>query len=110
MKKIIAIAAIVAATSMTSASAFWGNGPFSNTGSGAAPWSTFGDMFGMNEVNFSAKNQGRVNGNGYGNPYAGYNSYGTPSYGYAPYGYAPYGAPYGAAPVAPVAPAAPVAQ
>ena len=105
MKKIIAIAAIAAAATVsTSASAFWG-GPFSNNGSGAAPWNAFSDMFGMNEVNFSAKNQGRANGYGYGNPTANYAGYQAPYYGYAPYGYA---API--APVAPVAPAAPVAQ
>jgi len=102
MKKIIAIAAIAAATVVsTSASAFWG-GPFSNNGSGAAPWNTFGDMFGMNEVNFHAKNESRFNGNAYGNPYAGYNGYGAPAYGYAPY--------YGAPVAAPIAPAAPVAR
>ena len=103
MKKIIAIAAIAAATVVsTSASAFWDGGPWGNNGSGAAPWNTFGDMFGMNEVNFNTKSYGHGTGNGYGNPYGGYNSYGAP-YG-APYGYGY--APYGAAPVAPVAPVA----
>ena len=106
MKKIIAIAAIAAASAVvsTSASAFWGgDGPFS-WGNGSAPWSTFADSFGMNEVNFSSRTYGNGHGDAYGAPYYGY--------GYGPYGYAaPYAAtPYGVAPVAPVAPQAPVAQ
>jgi hypothetical protein len=105
MKKIIAIAAIAAATIVsTSASAFWNNG--SNNGNGSFPFNGMGDMFGMNEINFSATNNVRANGNGYGHPTANYAGYQAPVYGYAPYGYA---APV-AAPVAPVAPAAPVAQ
>ena len=105
MKKIIAIAALVAAATVsTSASAFWNNG--SNNGFGSFPFNGMSDMFGMNEVNFSAKNQSRFNGYGYGHPTANYAGYQAPAYGYAPYGY---GAPV-AAPVAPVAPAAPVAQ
>ena len=104
MKKIITIAAIVAAAAVsTSASAFWGNNG-SNNGFGSFPFNGMGDMFGMNEVNFSAKNSGRANGYGYGNPHGTYASQQAPAY----YGYAPYGAPV--APIAPVAPVAPVAQ
>ena len=106
MKKFAIVAAIAAATVLsTSASAFWGGSPW-NSSNGSMPWNGMGDMFGMNELNFNTKSYGRGNGYGYGNPNYAYNSgypyYGAPAYGHAaPYGVAPYGAPV--APVAPVA-------
>jgi len=87
MKKMLAIAAIVASTQ---AGAFWGMGD------------GFGDGFGDGTMDFnmifSGRSNSRVNGHGYG--------YNHPYYGYAPYyGHAPY-----YAPVAPVAPAAQAPQ
>jgi len=92
MKKIIAIAALIASTQ---ASAFWGfndnNGMFDGIGDG--------------DMDFSMGFSGKARGNAH-NTYRGY-GYNAP-YGYAPYAHAPYYAPV--APIAPVAPLAPVAQ
>lgn len=104
MKKSIAIVAIAAAFSMTSANAWFGNGY--NNGWNDMMNDMMGD--GAFDMNMSAR------GNGWGrNNWRDYmNHYGYPSYGYGypygGYGY-PYGAPvapYGVAPVAPQAPAA----
>ncbi len=107
MKKIIAIAALIASAQ---ASAFWGwndnssygygnaynNGVFDGIGNGDAE-ADFTFDFSMTA---RMRGEGRGNGNGYG--YGNGNGYGYN--GYAPY----YGAPYGYPPVAPMA--APVAE
>ncbi|RDH86516.1 MAG: sulfur globule protein CV1 [endosymbiont of Seepiophila jonesi] len=91
MKKIIAIAALIASTQ---ANAFWG---FNDNGYNDGMFDGFGDGDMAFNMSFSgkARSSAHTTARGYG--------YDAPYY----YGYAPYGAPY--APVAPVAPAAPEA-
>jgi hypothetical protein len=108
MKKIIAIAAVLAATQ---ASAFWGNGWDNNYNNGYGYGNGYtngvldGYADGAAAGDFSMNMSGRANTNmrGYGNGY-GYGDGWGRGYNYsAPYGY---GAPYGYAPMAPAAPVA----
>jgi hypothetical protein len=111
MKKIIAIAAILAATQ---ASAFWGNGydNMYNNGYGAGNtagngvFDGYGDAAG--EGTFSMNFSGRANTNmrGYGNGYGSGDGWGRGYNQSTPY----YGAPYAYAPMAPAAPVAPAAE
>ncbi len=91
--KTVAAVAIVAA-SVSSAQAFWGGGPWSSWGNGAAPWNTMTEVFGDVDANFSSRGWGR--GQGYGYPHYGY-GYGPSYYGG---GYPYFGGPVAAAPVA----------
>lgn len=97
MKKIIAIAAILASAQ---ASAFWGsNGDNMFDGNG------MGDGDASFSMGFSGNARSSARGTGYGRGYNNYNGYNAPyGYGYAPYGAAPYGYAPVAAPVAPAAP------
>jgi hypothetical protein len=105
MKKIIAIAALLAATQ---ASAFWGWNDSSNYGYGNGYNNGYFDGVGAGDAeadftfdfSMSASMRGEGRGNGYGNGYGNGNGYGYN--GYIPY----YGAPYGyLPPAAPVDPA-----
>ena len=108
MKKIIAIAAIVATSS---ASAFWGNNSYNgyNNGYGNGAFDGVGDASGAADfsMNFSGKGNTnmRSNSNFAGNGY----NYQAPYWAATPYGYGAPAAPF-AAPVAPAAPQAPAAK
>jgi len=94
--KTVAAVAIVAA-SVSSAQAFWGGGPGTSWGNGAAPWNTMTEMFGDVDANFSSRGWGR--GQGYGYPTYGY-GYGPSYYGGGyPYVGGPVVAPVAVAPV-----------
>jgi hypothetical protein len=112
MKKIIAIAAVLATAQ---ASAWWGgNGWDNNYNNGYGYGNGYtngvfdgvGDAHGEGNFSMNFSGRGHTNMRGYGNGYGygdgwgrGYN-YAAPGYGYAPYAYAPM------APMAPVAPQA----
>ena len=110
MRKIIAIAAVLAATQ---ASAFWGNGWNNNyynngygygNGYGNGVLDGYADAAGAGDFSMNMSGRGHTNMRGYGNAY-GYGDGWGRGYNYSSPYWGGYGAPYGYAPMAPVAPA-----